>query len=308
MPFGEELGASVGGRTTGMGFSVTDGLRQKFTQKERDIETGLDYFGARYYGSMQGRFTGVDPIYVTLERLIDPQRLNLYSYVRNNPVVFVDPDGMDLIIDAKTEEEARKKFALFQKGLTVADRKHTSFSVGDGKNGYEKGKFYALVEKDHKSDSGNFQAIQAIANDRGEKAFVAIVGPKDTFASQVGVKEGDAVIVKSFKGIFGQDNYVSRKDAVPGQTLFPLRTTPIEGGVYSTDNNTHVYVATDQPDVEVVATAYHELRAHVFLSNMGRDIPKGLHGYPGVNQAGKAAENEAKRNFSQRVGQPRRRR
>jgi len=38
MPFGEELGATVGGRTTGMGYGVADGLRQKFTSKERDNE------------------------------------------------------------------------------------------------------------------------------------------------------------------------------------------------------------------------------------------------------------------------------
>lgn len=50
MPFGEELGAGVGGRTPGIGFpGPSDGLRQKFTSKERDNETGLDYFNARYY-------------------------------------------------------------------------------------------------------------------------------------------------------------------------------------------------------------------------------------------------------------------
>lgn len=50
MPYGEELGAGVGGRTTGMGYpGGADGIRQKFTSKERDSETGLDYFKARYY-------------------------------------------------------------------------------------------------------------------------------------------------------------------------------------------------------------------------------------------------------------------
>src|SRR6185503_4860972 len=69
MPFGEELGAGVGGRTTGMGFSgTTDGTRQKFTAKERDTETSLDYFGARYYTSIQGRFTGADPYEINFER------------------------------------------------------------------------------------------------------------------------------------------------------------------------------------------------------------------------------------------------
>jgi RHS repeat-associated protein len=59
-PFGEEAGSGIGGRTTGMGFSVADGVRQKFTRKERDVETGLDYFLARYFSSTQGRFTSPD--------------------------------------------------------------------------------------------------------------------------------------------------------------------------------------------------------------------------------------------------------
>ena len=52
--------AGTGGRTTAQGYSASDNVRQKFTQKERDIETGLDYFLARYYSSMQGRFTSPD--------------------------------------------------------------------------------------------------------------------------------------------------------------------------------------------------------------------------------------------------------
>jgi RHS repeat-associated protein len=67
MPFGEELFANTGGRTPGQGYTVSgnlpaDGARQKFTQKERDNETGLDYFLARYYSSTQGRFTSPDPL------------------------------------------------------------------------------------------------------------------------------------------------------------------------------------------------------------------------------------------------------
>src|SRR5205807_846040 len=53
LPFGEELFAGTGGRTTAQGYSASDNVRQKFTLKERVIETGLDYFGARYYASTQ---------------------------------------------------------------------------------------------------------------------------------------------------------------------------------------------------------------------------------------------------------------
>ncbi len=73
-------------------------LTYKFTGKERDSESGLDNFGARYYSSPMGRFTSVDPIWVKIDRLLDPQRLNLYAYARNNPLAFLDPDGEDVTI------------------------------------------------------------------------------------------------------------------------------------------------------------------------------------------------------------------
>jgi len=93
LPFGEELGAGTGGRTTTQGY-VGDSVRQKLTLKERDIETGLDYFGARYYASTQGRFTSVDPEnYQAMRDPSDPQSWNAYSYVNNNPLGRVDPDG-----------------------------------------------------------------------------------------------------------------------------------------------------------------------------------------------------------------------
>ncbi|HTC93412.1 MAG TPA: RHS repeat-associated core domain-containing protein [Terriglobales bacterium] len=69
----------------------------KFTGKERDPETGLDYFGARYYGSSIGRFITPDwaakPVTVPYANFGNPQSLNLYSYVKNNPTTFGDPDG-----------------------------------------------------------------------------------------------------------------------------------------------------------------------------------------------------------------------
>jgi RHS repeat-associated protein len=72
-------------------------LAHKFTGKERDSETGLDYFGARYYGSNMGRFLTPDwaakPTAVPYAEFGDPQSLNLYSYVRNNPLAKADVDG-----------------------------------------------------------------------------------------------------------------------------------------------------------------------------------------------------------------------
>jgi RHS repeat-associated protein len=70
-----------------------------FTGKERDTESGNDYFGARYYASSMGRFLSpdwsakVEP--VPYAKLDNPQSLNLYAYVLNNPLTHVDPDGHD---------------------------------------------------------------------------------------------------------------------------------------------------------------------------------------------------------------------
>jgi RHS repeat-associated protein len=93
LPFGEELVAPTGGRTAVQGYVGGDGVRQQFTSQERDVEISLDYFGARYYSSLQGRFVGVDPGRLTAA---DPQNFNRYSYVQNNPLKFIDPTGREL--------------------------------------------------------------------------------------------------------------------------------------------------------------------------------------------------------------------
>lgn len=83
-PFGELI--SCGGTAT---------LRFKFTGQERDNETLLDNFKARYVSSAMGRFMNPDPSGISLADLNDPQQLNLYSYVRNNPADMTDPTGLD---------------------------------------------------------------------------------------------------------------------------------------------------------------------------------------------------------------------
>ncbi len=91
LPFGEELQAGTFGRDGQWG-PGNDVVGQKFTGKERDAESGLDYFGARYYGSALGRFTSPDKPLVD-QFVYNPQSWNLYSYVRNNPLAFIDRTG-----------------------------------------------------------------------------------------------------------------------------------------------------------------------------------------------------------------------
>jgi RHS repeat-associated protein len=78
-------------------FVNNDSNHYKFTGKERDGESGLDYFGARYYSNGLGRFVTSDwsatPVPVPYADMSDPQSLNQYSYVRNIPTSRVDADG-----------------------------------------------------------------------------------------------------------------------------------------------------------------------------------------------------------------------
>ena len=77
--------------------SGSDPNHYKFTGKERDSESGLDNFGARYFTSSLGRFMTPDwatrPTAVPYAVFGDPQSLNLYTYVRNDPVTRADADG-----------------------------------------------------------------------------------------------------------------------------------------------------------------------------------------------------------------------
>ncbi len=92
LPFGEEIFANTGGRTSAQGY-VSDSLRQQFTSYERDDETGVDYAQARYYSSQLGRFSSTDPLLAS-GRSAMPQSWNRYAYVLNNPLLLTDPTGL----------------------------------------------------------------------------------------------------------------------------------------------------------------------------------------------------------------------
>jgi RHS repeat-associated protein len=101
LPFGFTIPSSVGPRASvsdpcgGPGvitYSQDPAFRQRFAGKERDSETGLDYFGARYYSGAQGRFTSPDEPLID-QHPSDPQSWNLYAYARNNPLANTDPNG-----------------------------------------------------------------------------------------------------------------------------------------------------------------------------------------------------------------------
>ncbi len=97
-PFGESLNCSPS----------VDYTENHFTDKKRDQESGLDYFGARFYSSTESRFTSPDwsevPDSIPYADMDNPQSFNLYSYVRNNPLSNADPDGHDCVVQSRVDD------------------------------------------------------------------------------------------------------------------------------------------------------------------------------------------------------------
>jgi RHS repeat-associated protein len=172
-PFGEEVSR------TGYG---SDTVRQQFTGYERDSESELDFAQARYYNATHGRFTTTDPILMEPKRAFDPQRMNLYAYVRNNPLLLVDPTGQiidDSSLD-KDEKYQRWKAALLatKEGQKLWDKYHND------KN------FMLVIKSDPKRDNGALTsdlkfkdgkligATISLGKDIGDRADAARRGPE----------------------------------------------------------------------------------------------------------------------------------
>jgi RHS repeat-associated protein len=188
LPFGEEIFTA---NRTGALFYMADSLAQKFTGKERDAETGIDYFGARYFSGAQGRFTSADPIG---GHYSDPQTLNKYAYVRNNPLRYVDPDGLDLKASCNEESDTCHKAHWWSgryEGAWDQDHKHftvTNFQTDSSGNlaghtinfdasgihidGHQ-GSFIAGTDRTRVNGTGDFSGTHFVANSNCLRTCVA---------------------------------------------------------------------------------------------------------------------------------------
>jgi RHS repeat-associated protein len=139
LPFGDNLNCTTTALTT-----ADDATEHHFTGKEHDAESGNDYFDARYYSSTMGRFMSPDwsaqeeP--VPYAQLDDPQSLNLYAYVLNNPLSRVDADGhtdWDSVIVSSTTTAGVLAGAIIGGGGGGAGGSLVCPGVGTIAGGYE---------------------------------------------------------------------------------------------------------------------------------------------------------------------------
>jgi len=155
--------------------TADDATEQHFTGKERDTESGNDYFGARYYGSSMGRFMTPDPSTLEYADPENPQSLNLYAYVQNNPLVNVDPDGLDCVYTSNLTSTSvsvttvrgdcinaggKDDNGVFVDGTINAD----SYKAGVDKNGDVELTFGVQTEDAGSSGTGDNATIKSSGN------------------------------------------------------------------------------------------------------------------------------------------------
>ncbi|MBN1186713.1 MAG: RHS domain-containing protein, partial [Bacteroidales bacterium] len=110
-------------------------LQSKFTGKDRDEETGLYYFNARWYDAETGRFISVDPV---------KDGVNWYAYCANNPLVMIDPTGL---LTEEQEEEAKKAGKKTQREIQINARKAGStYDLGFEISDQEFAAFYMFFQ------------------------------------------------------------------------------------------------------------------------------------------------------------------
>ena len=105
-------------------------LTVEFTGKERDAETGLDYFGARYFSGAQGRFTSTDPL-LNSGHPANPQTWNRYSYALNSPLRYTDPTGMYVWGKCSgSEDECKAEQQRFRNSVTNLKKAASQLEAG----------------------------------------------------------------------------------------------------------------------------------------------------------------------------------
>jgi len=219
-------GFSISSNTLGLSTSLYDSdAGSRSTGKERDTESGNDYFGARYYASNMGRWMSPDwaakAIPVPYAKLDNPQTLNLYAYVGNNPLSRRDPDGHYQCSGSKDQcaaikgalDVVRKADANLKEGSKERTRldKVLSFYGAEGqKNGVNVnfGKLDGAVGQTGTSSFFGFFKTTTITFDSGAISKFADAGKGETVAHEgthgVDQREGETGTNPYARAFYGE--------------------------------------------------------------------------------------------------------
>ncbi len=154
----------------------SEGQGQWFHGKEADATTGLQYFGARYYDPAVGRFMGVDPVGFQEDNL---HSFNRYAYGNNNPVKYLDPDGMQA-----QEQVWNVVFNTNRLGFGADGREGFRAAVAGIANGYIEGMSYIALVAIGGPEFGTAKALMGTAGVAKTAATEATAVTKISFGAR----------------------------------------------------------------------------------------------------------------------------
>jgi len=176
----------------------------KFAGYERDSETGLDYALNRYYNLRLGRFMNPDPSGIKAAKLNNPQSLNRYPYVLNNPLTHVDPTGLDMAVSTYLIEASGCVF-----WVTSEITFHTIYIPFVGS-------FYVL------DDSwSTYEKVTCYSQQQGQQIADAVSFAENPIASMANPSKGMSDLV--WGSNLNQINTPSPCVNVSGQNICPVK-------------------------------------------------------------------------------------
>ena len=151
----------------------------RFTGKELDDETGLHYFGARYYDSQTGRFVSVDPLLVNDHKKMSESTvaLNIYHYGRNNPIVFVDPNGLYEIASAEWNQELVRARTEDRDKFNMMKHQYEAWAKNGGVEAASESAYYNTFVKETDTLYKTTQMVKGSA-DIGVEFIGTAIGPQ----------------------------------------------------------------------------------------------------------------------------------
>ncbi len=158
----------------------------KFSGKERESRSEMDYFGARYYDHLRYRFISVDPVINKKKALSNPQYWNLYAYCGNNPITTFDPNGEDNYVFYDSRNWSGQAWAEGRR-LRDLNNEKTHFVAANSESSFVNG-WNSMTDPDQVTliyHSGAGEGIGnsiAINADRGE---YLVTDPKGTTPSGI---------------------------------------------------------------------------------------------------------------------------
>ncbi len=175
--------------------------KRKFSDKERDGETGLDYFGARYYSSPSlepdrhsYRFMSVDPLLIERDNPYTPVHWNLYAFCLNNPISYMDETGREASADKTINiflgVEVGPQFLDYAKleklrlaGYKIVVHKFGEWTAADFKTSLKEEKGWTFYVGESLALSGQYNGIKI----PGQQGLYAAQGVNYTANERVGI-------------------------------------------------------------------------------------------------------------------------